>query len=104
MMPTLTRGLAPLRAVLSNGAVVIVQETVMTPAVTMSAVFHAGSIYEPEDLQGLASLTGRVMDRGTERREGAEIAQEAPFREAEDFRIVERSFGPVGLSRLGDRQ
>ena len=76
MTPTLTRGLAPLRAVLSNGAVVIAQETVMTPAVTMSAVFHAGSIYEPADLQGLASLTGRVMDRGTERREGAEIAQE----------------------------
>ena len=76
MTPTLTRGLAPLRADLSNGAVVIAQETVMTPAVTMSAVFHAGSIYEPADLQGLASLTGRVMDRGTERREGAEIAQE----------------------------
>ena len=76
MTPTLTRGLAPLRSVLSNGAVVIAQETVMTPAVTMSAVFHAGSIYEPADLRGLASLTGRVIDRGTERREAADIAQE----------------------------
>ena len=76
MTPTLTRGLAPLRSVLSNGAVVIVQETVMTPAVTMSAVFHAGSLYEPADLPGLAYLTGRVIDRGTERREAADIAQE----------------------------
>jgi zinc protease len=76
MTSTLTRGLSPLRSVLSNGAVVIVQETVMTPAVTMSAVFHAGSVYEADELPGLAYLTGRVIDRGTERREAADIAQE----------------------------
>jgi zinc protease len=69
-------GLAPVRAVLSNGAIVIAQETSMTPAVTISAVFRAGSMHEPPELAGLAYLTGRVMDRGTLRRTGGEIAQE----------------------------
>ena len=69
-------GLAPVKAVLPNGAVVIAQETSTTPAVTISAVFRAGSIYEPADLPGLAYLSGRVMDRGTEQRTAAAIAQE----------------------------
>ena len=73
---TASSGLAPLRAVLSNGPVVIAQETSMTPAVTISVVFRAGSMYEPMELAGLAYLTGRVMDRGTERRTAAMIAQE----------------------------
>ena len=59
------RGLAPLRHTLDNGAVVIVQETAATPAVTINATFLAGSLYEPDDLAGLAYLTGRVIDRGT---------------------------------------
>ena len=48
----------------------------MTPAVTISAVFRAGSVYEPADLPGLSYLAGRVIDRGTERRTAATIAQE----------------------------
>jgi zinc protease len=73
---TVTRGLAPVRTVLSNGAVVIAQETSMTPAVTISAVFRAGSVHEPAERPGLAYLTGRVIDRGTERRTAAVIAEE----------------------------
>ena len=76
MSSTLTRGLAPVRTVLSNGAVVIAQETSMTPAVTISGVFRAGSVHEPAERPGLAYLTGRVIDRGTERRTAAVIAQE----------------------------
>ncbi len=76
MSTTTARGLAPLRSVLPNGAVVIAQETVLTPAVTISAVFRAGSVYEPPDLPGLSYLTGRVIDRGTDRRTAAIIAQE----------------------------
>ena len=38
----------------------------MTPAVTISASFRAGSIFDPVDLPGLAYLTGRVIDRGTD--------------------------------------
>ena len=36
MMTALGRGLSPVRTVLPNGAVVIVQETSVTPAVTMT--------------------------------------------------------------------
>lgn len=74
--PSLASGLSPVRATLENGAVVIVQETSSTPAVAINATFHAGSLYEPDHLPGLAYLTGRVMDRGTERRSADVIAQE----------------------------
>lgn len=76
MSTTIARGLAPIRSVLPNGAVVIAQHTVMTPAVTISAVFRAGSFCEPADMPGLAYLTGHIIDRGTERRDAAVIAQE----------------------------
>ena len=76
MSTTIARGLAPVRSVLPNGAVVIAQQTVMTPAVTISAVFRAGSVGEPSAVPGLAYLTGRVIDRGTERRTAAAIAHE----------------------------
>jgi zinc protease len=73
---TLTRGLSPIRTVLGNGAVVIVQETSTTPAVTINATIRAGGVHEPRSLPGLAFLAGRVLDRGTERRSGAVIAEE----------------------------
>ncbi|MEN3337822.1 MAG: zinc protease [Acidobacteriota bacterium] len=76
MMPTLGRGLAPSRHVLDNGAVLIVQETAATPAVAINATFLAGSLYEPDHLTGLAYLTGRVIDRGTERRSADVIAED----------------------------
>jgi zinc protease len=76
MSATLTRGLAPVRTVLDNGAVVIAQETSMAPAVTINAAFHAGSLYEPESLTGLAHLTGRVIDRGTRDRSAETIAEQ----------------------------
>jgi zinc protease len=73
---TTVRGLVPVRRVLDSGAVVIVQETSMTPAVTISASVRAGGVHEPADLPGLAYFTGRVLDRGTERRSGDAIADE----------------------------
>jgi zinc protease len=69
-------GLRPVRAQLDSGAVVIVQETSLTPAVTISAAFRAGSVYEAPDKAGLAFLTGRVLDRGTEQRRADVIAEE----------------------------
>jgi zinc protease len=74
--PTLSSSLSPVRATLDNGAVVIVQETSATPAVAINATFLAGSLHEPADLPGLAYLTGRVIDRGTEHRSADVIAEE----------------------------
>lgn len=76
MTTTAIRGLSPERTVLGNGAVVIVQETPTTPAVTILATFLAGGLYEPPDLPGVAYLTGRVLDRGTERRSAEVISEQ----------------------------
>ena len=75
MTTVVTRGLSPVRQVLPNGAVVLVQETAFSPAVTISASFRAGSLYEPDDLTGLAWLLGRVIDRGTATRSADTIAE-----------------------------
>jgi zinc protease len=76
MAATLAQGLSPVREELANGAVVLVQETSMTPAVTISATFRAGSVFDPSELPGLAYLTGRVLDRGTATRSAAVLADE----------------------------
>jgi zinc protease len=76
MSSTVVAGLFPVRAVLDNGAVVIVQEAAATPAVSINATFLAGSHDEPEPLPGLAYLTGRLIDRGTQRRSADDIAEE----------------------------
>ena len=47
----------------------------MTPAVTISASFRAGSMFDPPGLEGLSYLTGRTIDRGTEHRNAGQIAQ-----------------------------
>jgi zinc protease len=80
MSSTAAAGLSPVRAVLDNGAVIIVQETAATPAVSINATFLAGSLYEPDRLTGLAYLTARVLDRGTERRTADAIASELDHR------------------------
>jgi zinc protease len=76
MAATLAQGLSPVREELANGAVILLQETSMTPAVTISASFRAGSMFDPRDKPGTAYLTGRVIDRGTATRSAAVLADE----------------------------
>ena len=76
MTEAVARGLTPSRVTLDNGAVVITQETTTTPAVTIDATFYAGSFNEPPDIPGVAFLTARVLDRGTERRSADRLAEE----------------------------
>lgn len=75
MTASVVGGLSPVRQVLSNGAVVVVQETAFSPAVTINLAFRAGSLYEPDDLTGLAWFLGRVIDRGTASRSADAIAE-----------------------------
>jgi zinc protease len=75
MTSTTASGLDPVRHVLPNGAVVIVQETAFSPAVTINMAFRAGSLDEPDDLAGLAWFLGRVIDRGTVSRSADAIAE-----------------------------
>lgn len=69
------RGLSPTRVRLSNGGVVLAKESRGTPAVTISAAMASGSIVDPPDAPGLAYFLSRVIDRGTRRRSGSEIAE-----------------------------
>lgn len=62
-----SRGLAPRRHVLANGAVVTVKRVSTTPAVTVSAACRTGVVYEPADRPGLAYFLAQTIDRGTER-------------------------------------
>jgi zinc protease len=76
MTTTATRGLAPVRAVAGNGAVLIAKESTATPAVTVHASFHAGTVYDPPGQTGLSHFVSRTIDRGTETRTAEEIAEE----------------------------
>ena len=60
--PALARGLSPVRAVLDNGVVVIVQENPAAPAVAINATFSAGSALEPERPPG-AGVPDRARHR-----------------------------------------
>ncbi|MGH9329380.1 MAG: M16 family metallopeptidase, partial [Vicinamibacterales bacterium] len=75
MTTTVARGLSPARQVLPNGAVALAQESPATPAVTINATLHTGSVAEPADAPGLAYFTSRVIDRGTERLSAEDIAE-----------------------------
>ena len=74
-MTTVASGLTPAREALSNGAVLIAQETAFSPAVTINVAFRAGSLEEPDDLPGLAWFLARVIDRGTSTRTAGSIAE-----------------------------
>jgi zinc protease len=73
--PTLVRGLAPTRAVLDNGLVILAQENGTAPVVALNATFQAGSVDDPPDLPGVAYLTRRTIDRGTNYRSAGDIAE-----------------------------
>jgi zinc protease len=72
MAPT---GLAPIRRRLDNGAVLLLKHTATTPAVAIHLAVRAGSICDPDGAPGTTWLLSRVIDRGTERRSAAEIAE-----------------------------
>ncbi len=54
----------PTRTVLPNGLVVLVMENHELPLVSVTARFRTGSLLEPADKTGLASLTGSQMRGG----------------------------------------
>jgi zinc protease len=75
-----TSGLAPVRAGLDNGAVVVAKETGTIPAVTINLAMRAGSVCDPPDAAGAMHLLSRVIDRGTASRSAADIAEDLDSR------------------------
>jgi zinc protease len=78
--PARTRGLAPVRTVLPNGAVIVAKESSATPAVTLHASIHAGTVFDPAGFGGLAHFVSRTIDRGTRTRPADTIAEELDAR------------------------
>lgn len=64
---------------LSNGLPVYLVEKHDLPIVQMNFVFNAGSLYDPMDMPGLASLTADLMDEGAGKRSALEFAEEISF-------------------------
>jgi zinc protease len=76
MTTTIQRGLAPVRAVLPNGTVVLAKHSPTTPAVTIHASLRAGSEFDPPLQPGLSHFVSRTIDRGTAARPADRIADE----------------------------
>jgi zinc protease len=67
---------------LPGGIVVVAKETNTTPSVTILVGLRAGAYYDPGGAEGTAALLARVLDRGTETRTAADIADELDGRGA----------------------
>jgi len=74
--PQPTRGLAPSRVRLPNGATIVAKETRKTPAVAINVAIRAGSICDPSDALGATYVLSRVIDRGTKTRSAEAIAED----------------------------
>ncbi|MFZ3090126.1 MAG: pitrilysin family protein [Nitrospirota bacterium] len=69
----------PKRVVLKNGIVLLLQERHSIPTVVFNIKIKAGSIYEPDELAGLASLTAGLLTEGTKARTAKQISEEIDF-------------------------
>ena len=63
------------RWVLENGLTVLFLENHILPVISIDAFVDAGQKYEIDDRAGIAVLTGALLDEGTARRSGFEVAQ-----------------------------
>lgn len=75
MISAASAGLSPVRYRLVNGLTTLVQRTTTHPAVTIAVMLPGGSIYDPAYQPGLAHFVSRAIDRGTETRASAAIAE-----------------------------
>jgi zinc protease len=57
----------------SNGIVVLARENFQSPSVVVSGYLLSGSMYDPEDLLGLAMFTSRCLMHGTQNHTQGEI-------------------------------
>jgi len=67
------------RIVLDNGMVLLLSERHEIPMVTLSMAIKAGSVVEPADKPGLASITASLLTQGTTKRTANQISREIDF-------------------------
>ncbi len=80
-MPSVSTAADPIgkRIVLENGMVLLLSERHEIPMVTVNMVITAGSVVEPADKPGLASLTASLLMQGTTRRTASQISSEIDY-------------------------
>jgi zinc protease len=67
------------RSVLENGMVLVVLRQPSLPFVVINMSFKAGSIYDPPQKAGTASLTADLLTEGTKKRSSQEISEAIDF-------------------------
>ncbi len=89
------------RRLLSNGMVLYLLEDHDLPVISISATIRTGSIYEPQEKAGLASLVGHVMrSGGTYTCSVEKINEELEYLAASVETAIGREAGSAGLSVL----
>lgn len=78
------------REVLPNGLTLLLLENRRLPIVVAQAFVRDTRLNEPEDKAGVASLIGRLLDEGTTKHSGEEIAS-----------LIENTGGSLGLTGSG---
>ena len=103
----------PARTILKNGLTLLVLERHAVPLVEIELLIKAGSAADPAGKEGLASLTARMLKRGTRTRPAQQFAQEVEFvggtlesSATRDATLVQGEFASrdveVGLNLLAD--
>jgi len=67
------------RIMLDNGMVLLLSEKHDIPMVTVNMAIRAGSMVEPGDKPGLASITASLLTQGTTKRSATQISSEIDF-------------------------
>ena len=88
------------REVLPNGVVLLVAERAAIPIVVVRAYVGAGSVCDPADAGGLASLTADLLTRGSARRTGPELDRAIEFVGGSLEGGASRDGATIGLSVL----
>ncbi|HEY6214551.1 MAG TPA: pitrilysin family protein, partial [Vicinamibacterales bacterium] len=94
--------LSPTRSELANGVVILAKQTTTTPAVAVNLAVRAGSSCDPPGWPGTAWMLSRVIDRGTDTRSAADIAEELDSRGITLTITVTRHLFTVGCTCLSD--
>lgn len=78
------------RIELANGMRVIVRANRLSPSVAIRLCLQTGSIHDPPGKEGLALATGLMLEEGTKRRTGEEIAEFVDYVGAETDVAVDK--------------
>jgi len=78
------------RVELPNGMIVIVRRNRLGPSVSVRLSLRAGSVDDPRGGEGTGLATGLMLDEGTKRRKGTEIAELIDFLGAETDVVVDK--------------